>query len=110
MILNASADWSEGEINVRGDMVDHFWTPDIIIHDLVSFYKPEVLNQVAALEIKIKRKLYYKVRWVMASAFWLVGLAAAAASSFVQSSVIPRRNIAGAFMGLDAEAAEAIAQ
>ena len=36
MILNASADWSEGEINVRGDMVDNFWTPDIIIHDLVS--------------------------------------------------------------------------
>jgi hypothetical protein len=35
MILNSSADWSSGEINVRGDMVDHFWTPDIIIHDLV---------------------------------------------------------------------------
>ena len=34
MILNSSADWSEGEINVRGDMVDNFWTPDIIIHDL----------------------------------------------------------------------------
>ncbi|XP_059087344.1 glycine receptor subunit alpha-4-like isoform X2 [Tigriopus californicus] len=62
MILNESADWSQGEINVRGDMVDHFWTPDIIIHDLVSFYKPEVLNQVAALEIKHKKRLYYKVR------------------------------------------------
>ena len=35
MILNSSADWSSGEINVRGDMVEHFWTPDIIIHDLV---------------------------------------------------------------------------
>jgi hypothetical protein len=23
-----------------------FWTPDIIIHDLVSFNKPEILNQV----------------------------------------------------------------
>ena len=34
MVLNTSADWSEGEINVRGDMVDNFWTPDIIIHDL----------------------------------------------------------------------------
>ena len=62
MILNASADWSEGEINVRGDMVDNFWTPDIIIHDLVSFYKPEVLNQVAALEVKRNKRLYYKVR------------------------------------------------
>jgi len=29
----------------------------------VSFYKPEILNQVAALEIKRKRKtLYYKIR------------------------------------------------
>ena len=62
MILNASADWSKGELNVRGDMVDHFWTPDIIIHDLVSFYKPEVLNQVAALEIKQRKQLYFKVR------------------------------------------------
>ena len=62
MILNASADWSTGEINVRGDMVDHFWTPDIIIHDLVSFYKPEILNQVAALEIKKWKQLYFKVR------------------------------------------------
>lgn len=62
MILNASADWSMNEINVRGDMVDHFWTPDIIIHDLVSFYKPEVLNQVAALEIKKWKQLYFKVR------------------------------------------------
>jgi len=62
MLLNATADWSTGEINVRGDMVDHFWTPDIIIHDLVSFYKPEILNQVAALEIKKKKQLYFKVR------------------------------------------------
>ena len=62
MILNMSADWSKGEINTRGDMVDHFWTPDIIIHDLVSFYKPEILNQVAALEIKKWKQLYYKVR------------------------------------------------
>jgi len=35
MILNSSADWFFGEINVRGDMIEHFWTPDIIIHDLV---------------------------------------------------------------------------
>jgi hypothetical protein len=38
MILNNSADWSSGEINVRGDMVEHFWTPDIIIHDLVGIF------------------------------------------------------------------------
>ena len=62
MILNASADWSTGEINVRGDMINNFWTPDIIIHDLVNFNKPEILNQVAALEIKDDRRLYYKVR------------------------------------------------
>ena len=48
MILNASADWSEGEINVRGDMVDNFWTPDIIIHDLVSFksWLPDGYRQI----------------------------------------------------------------
>ena len=62
MILNTSADWSTGEINVRGDMINNFWTPDIIIHDLVNFNKPEILNQVAALEIKDDRRLYYKVR------------------------------------------------
>ncbi len=26
-----------------------FWTPDIIIHDLVSFNKPEILNQAISL-------------------------------------------------------------
>ena len=26
-----------------------FWTPDVIIHDLVSFNKPEILNEVGAL-------------------------------------------------------------
>ena len=62
MLLNATADWSTGEINVKGGMVDHFWTSDIIIHDLVSFYKLEILNQVAALEIKKKKQLYFKVR------------------------------------------------
>jgi hypothetical protein len=74
MLLNASADWSTGEINVRGDMVDHFWTPDIIIHDLVSFYKPEILNQVAALEIKKWKQLYFKVRYILMIAggvFWV---------------------------------------
>ena len=35
MILNDSSDWSEGEINVRPDMIKQFWTPDIIIHDLI---------------------------------------------------------------------------
>ncbi|XP_040564391.1 gamma-aminobutyric acid receptor subunit pi [Lepeophtheirus salmonis] len=63
MILNRSADWSSGEVNIRSDMVNHFWAPDIIIHDLVRFYKPEVLNQVAAFEvIKSPKSLYYKVR------------------------------------------------
>ena len=35
MILNESADWSDGEINVRPELIDHFWSPDIIIHDLI---------------------------------------------------------------------------
>ena len=42
----------------------HVWTPDVIIHDLVSFNKPEILNQVGALEIFKNKKVYYKVRWV----------------------------------------------
>jgi hypothetical protein len=74
MLLNASADWSTGEINVRGDMVDHFWTPDIIIHDLVSFYKPEILNQVAALEIKKWKQLYFKVRYILYCWWGFLGL------------------------------------
>ena len=40
-----------------------FWTPDIIIHDLVNFYKPEILNQVGALEIFADGTVYYKVRY-----------------------------------------------
>ena len=35
MLLNSSADWSRGEINVMPDMIQFFWAPDIIIHDLV---------------------------------------------------------------------------
>ena len=35
MLLNTSADWSRGEINVMPDMIQFFWTPDIIIYDLV---------------------------------------------------------------------------
>ncbi|XP_023341302.1 gamma-aminobutyric acid receptor subunit pi isoform X1 [Eurytemora carolleeae] len=61
MILNDSADWSRGEINVRPDLIKHFWTPDIIIHDLIRFTKPEVLNEVAALEIVSDHSIYYKV-------------------------------------------------
>jgi hypothetical protein len=32
------------------DYFQLFWTPDIIIHDLVSFNKPEILNQVCYLK------------------------------------------------------------
>ena len=28
MVLNESADWSSREINVRPDVIKHFWTPD----------------------------------------------------------------------------------
>ena len=35
MVLNDSADWSRGEINVNPDMIKNFWMPDILIHDLV---------------------------------------------------------------------------
>ena len=40
-----------------------FWTPDVIIHDLVKFNKPEILNQVGALEIFKSGQVYYKVRY-----------------------------------------------
>ena len=35
MILNESADWSRGGINISPDMIEHFWIPDIAIHNLV---------------------------------------------------------------------------
>ena len=35
MVLNDSADWSRGEINVNPDIIKNFWMPDILIHDLV---------------------------------------------------------------------------
>ena len=41
MVLNDSADWSRGEINVNPDIIKNFWMPDILIHDLVRF---EILN------------------------------------------------------------------
>jgi len=62
MILNESADWKDGEINIRPEMIEHFWTPDIIIHDLISFIKPQVLNDVGALEIRNDKSVYFKVR------------------------------------------------
>jgi len=63
MIVNESADWGkENEINISPDNIEHIWTPDVIIHDLVSFNKPEILNQVGALEIFKSKEVYYKVR------------------------------------------------
>ncbi len=38
------------------------WIPDVIIHDLVSFSKPEILTEVAALEIFKDKRVYYKIR------------------------------------------------
>ena len=64
MILNTSVDWARwGEKTVAATLIRHFWTPDLIIHDLVQFKKPEVLKEVAALEIKEDLKVYYKIRW-----------------------------------------------
>ena len=37
MVLNDSADWSRGEINVSPDIIKNFWVPDIVIHDLVRY-------------------------------------------------------------------------
>lgn len=62
MVLNESADWTDGEINVRPEMIEYFWSPDIIIHDLISFVKPQVLNDVGAMEILRDQSVYYKVR------------------------------------------------
>ena len=47
--------------------ISHFqflWMPDVIIHDLVKFSKPEILNEVAALEIFKNKMVYYKIRYV----------------------------------------------
>jgi len=62
MVINQTADWSGGEINISPDNIELFWTPDVIIHDLVKFNKPEILNQVGALEIFKSGQVYYKVR------------------------------------------------
>jgi len=62
MVINQTADWSNGEINISPDNIELFWTPDVIIHDLVKFNKPEILNQVGALEIFENGLVYYKVR------------------------------------------------
>ena len=40
----------------------YLWIPDVIIHDLVKFSKPEILNEVAALEIFKNKMVYYKIR------------------------------------------------
>ena len=37
--------------------------PDVIIHDLVKFSKPEILSEVAALEIFKNKLVYYKIRY-----------------------------------------------
>ena len=43
-------------------LFQHIWIPDIIIHDLVKFNKPQILNEVGALEINLQNVVYYKVR------------------------------------------------
>ena len=58
-----------GKYLITTDQSSHFpsqlfWTPDVIIHDLVKFNKPEILNQVGALEIFKSGQVYYKVRSV----------------------------------------------
>jgi hypothetical protein len=41
-----------------------FWTPDIIIHDLVSFNKPEILNQATSLVGEgPKGNTHWSVHW-----------------------------------------------
>ena len=45
--------------------LQYLWMPDVIIHDLVTFSKPEILNEVAALEIFPEGLIYYKIRWVL---------------------------------------------
>ena len=48
-----SADWSHGEINVMPDMIEYFWVPDIIIHDLVRSVEAFYLNKVKLAQRKI---------------------------------------------------------
>jgi len=62
MFVNQSADWSKGEINISPENIQVLWIPDVIIHDLVMFSKPEILNEVAALEIFQNGRVYYKIR------------------------------------------------
>ena len=91
MIVNESIDWSRGEINISPENIQvkyifssdtataddiksdttifhvfppsqYLWIPDVIIHDLVMFSKPEILNEVAALEIFHNQMVYYKIR------------------------------------------------
>ena len=63
MVLNSSIPWDlVHEKTVAATLIKHFWTPDLIIHDLVQFKKPEVLKEVAALEIKKEGRVYYKIR------------------------------------------------
>lgn len=51
-------------LSINFSLSQLFWTPDVIIHDLVKFNKPEILNQVGALEIFKSGQVYYKVRSV----------------------------------------------
>ncbi len=63
MILNDSADWQgKLKVTVGHELIDHFWTPDLIIHDLVKFYKPEMVSDIAALKIRRENSVYYKLR------------------------------------------------
>ena len=54
MVLNDSADWSRGEINVTPDIIKHFWVPDIVIHDLVRY----ITNMETFFSLKLKLKLH----------------------------------------------------
>lgn len=62
MVLNQSSDWSAGKKTVGARLISFFWTPDLIFHDLVKFYKPEMVSEVAALQITKDNNVYYKLR------------------------------------------------
>ena len=53
MLLNQSADWSRGEINVMPGLIEFFWTPDIIIHDLVRSVEEQSVPWVDILTIGV---------------------------------------------------------
>ena len=76
LFFNETFDWSRRGLTINAEFIEHFWTPDITVIDLVrylltnivtiadlfSFSNPGVTGKAASLELLRDHSLNYRLR------------------------------------------------